>query len=146
MIRIARVTHDVLDVGAHLAAVRSPRTGAVALFVGQVRDHDPAVDGRVVGLDYTAHPDAESMLRGILAPFAEAGTDPDSDPDPIEIAVSHRIGSLDVGDDALVVAVASAHRAEAFAACREIVERIKADLPVWKRQWQHDGASAWVGL
>ncbi|QEO13708.1 molybdenum cofactor biosynthesis protein MoaE [Agromyces intestinalis] len=141
MIRIARVTADVLDVGAHLAAVRSSRTGAVALFIGQVRDHDPEVDGRVVGLDYTAHPDAETMLRGILVRLAEA-----ADGDTLEIAVSHRIGNLDVGDDALVVAVASAHRAEAFAACREIVERIKTDLPVWKRQWQHDGASAWVGL
>lgn len=136
MIQIAAVAAHPLDVAAHLAAVRSASAGAVTVFVGQVRNHDAATPSPVIALEYSAHPDAEQVLRAILAEHA-----PHAD-----VAVSHRVGRLAVGEDALVAAVATPHRVEAFNRCRAIVERIKTDLPVWKKQWYANGTTSWVGL
>lgn len=138
-VRIARVTAEPLDVAAHLAVVGSPGVGALATFVGQVRDHDPGADGEVVRLDYSAHPDAGQVLTRLAEEVA-------ADEEVLALAVSHRTGTLEVGDVAVVVAVASAHRDAAFRACRELVERVKAELPVWKRQVTADGLGAWVGM
>lgn len=136
---IAAVTDQPLDLLFHVEHVGSPQAGAVATFVGLVRDHDPSVTGEVVGLDYSAHPDAEATLRRI----AEAVAAHD---DVLGVAVSHRTGHLGVGEAAIVAAVASAHRAEAFEACRTLVETVKAELPVWKREVLADGTHHWVGL
>lgn len=135
------VSAEPLDLSTHLAAVQSVRFGAVATFIGQVRDHDPDVDGDVVALHYTAHPDAEHVLTEIIARFI-----PGSDGQEVSIAASHRIGELAVGDIALVACVASPHRAAAFDVCRDLVEAIKAELPIWKRQEAADGSHNWVGL
>lgn len=135
---LASVTTAPLDVAAHLAAVSHPAAGAVATFVGQVRDHDPDAEGEVELLEYEAHPDAESALAAIAARIAEDRA--------VRIAVSHRAGSLAVGDAAVVVAVASPHRALAFEVCRELIETVKTDLPIWKRQVDATGRSAWKGL
>lgn len=137
MAALARVSSDPLDLAEHLAAVQDPACGAVVTFVGQVRDHDPDADGEVTGIEYSAHPDAERILAE-LAEQAEA--------DGARVAVSHRIGALAVGDLALVACVATAHRAQAYEVSRELVERIKAELPVWKRQQQSDGRTSWVGI
>ena len=149
MIVAANITRENIDLGKHNTAVRSSRCGALAIFVGQVRDHDPDAEGEVVALEYSAHPDAETVLAALLDRVVESVAD-QSDrtggTDEIRVAATHRIGNLEVGDDALVVTVAAAHRAEAFAVCREVVEAIKAELPIWKRQWEHDGGSSWVGL
>ena len=107
-------------------------------FVGRVRDHDPDAAGEVVALEYSAHPDAEAALEAI-ATRAIGDT-------AALVAVSHRIGRLGVGDAAVVIAVASPHRAEAFDVCREVIEAIKRELPVWKRQIEADGSTAWKGL
>lgn len=139
-VRIAAVSDERLDLDAHLAAVEDPRLGAVTTFVGRVRDNDPDAATPVVGLEYSAHPDAEATLRRI-AEQAGAGAEV-----PAVVAVSHRIGHLDVGDAAVVVAVASEHRAEAFEVCRAVIEAIKSDLPVWKRQLEVDGTSSWKGI
>jgi molybdopterin synthase catalytic subunit len=136
---LARIVDTDLDVPAHLAAVADPRAGAVAAFVGQVRDHDPDADGQVTALEYSAHPDAESVLRRICTELA-------SDPEVLGLAVSHRTGSLVVGDLAIVACVATAHRALAFDVCRELVERVKTEVPIWKRQQLADGTHTWVGL
>lgn len=128
---------EPLDVGAHYAAVADPAAGATAAFVGIVRDHDPGAAGEVQRLSYSAHPDADAALRRIAE-----GVDADG----LRIAVSHRIGDLAVGDVAIVATCSSAHRAEAFDACRALVERVKAELPVWKKQFAVDGTSNWVGL
>jgi molybdopterin synthase catalytic subunit len=136
---LARIVDTDLDVPAHLAAVADPRAGAVATFVGQVRDHDPDADGQVTALEYSAHPDAESVLRRICTELA-------SDPAVLGLAVSHRTGSLVVGDLAIVACVATAHRALAFDVCRELVERVKTEVPIWKRQQLADGTHTWVGL
>lgn len=140
--RIARVTTDVLDVAEHLAAVDDLAAGAVVTFVGQIRDHDPGAQGEVTGIEYSAHPDAERIL-GELAAAAEASA---VTGDVVRVAVSHRIGALAVGDLALVACVATPHRGDAYEVSRALVEAIKAQLPIWKRQHEVDGRTHWVGL
>lgn len=137
-IRIARISEEPLDVAAHFAAVDDAAMGAVASFVGTVRDHDPGAPAAVVGLEYSAHPDAAATLHDIaLAAVASQRA---------AVAVSHRIGRLAVGEAAVVIAVATPHRDAAFAICREIIEAIKRELPVWKRQLTADGAATWKGI
>jgi molybdopterin synthase catalytic subunit len=136
--RLAAISAEPLDLAAHLAAVDDASVGAVTTFVGRVRDHDPDAATSVVALEYSAHPDAEPALRRIAE---EAAGDTGA-----LVAVSHRIGRLEVGDAAVVIAVAAAHRAEAFDVCRAVIETIKTGLPVWKRQVEADGTATWLGL
>lgn len=137
-VAIARIQPSPLDLAAHIAAVSGSAAGAVTTFLGTVRDHDPDAAGTVRALQYTAHPDAEVTLARIAADAA-AGTD-------AVVAVSHRIGELAVGDAAVVIAVGAGHRGVAFEVCRAVIETIKTDLPVWKRQIEESGATAWKGL
>ncbi len=133
---LARISAQPLDPAAVDAAVAGPRFGAVVSFAGVVRNHD---GGHAVSLlEYSAHPDAERFLRTCCAEVAERTGLP--------VAAVHRVGELHIGDLALVAAVAAPHRAEAFAACAELVERIKHEVPIWKRQHFADGVSEWVGL
>jgi len=135
---LARVSPAPLDLDAHLRAVEDAASGAVTTFLGRVRDNDPDAHTPVVALEYTSHPDAEAFLAGI-AERAIGETD-------AIVAVSHRVGRLEVGDAAVVIAVAAGHREAAFAVCRELIEQIKRELPVWKRQVEADGTTAWKGL
>ena len=134
-----KLDQHLLDIDAHLAAVQDPRAGAVATFIGVVRNHDPSVTGAVTALEYSAHPDAEEVLRKLAAKAAASDG-------VLALAVSHRIGLVGVGEAAMIVAVATAHRALAFEVCSELVESVKADLPVWKREVLADGSHVWVGL
>lgn len=143
-VRIAPAAHDVvraevtaepLDVAGHARLVERDVAGAVVTFAGVVRDHDHGV--AVSWLEYVAHPDAGRIVAGIARDVADAF-------DVDAVAVSHRVGRLDVGDCALAAAVSSAHRAEAFAATAELVEQVKRRLPVWKRQVFGDGTAEWV--
>ena len=137
-VRVAAISARPLDLDAHLRAVDDPRMGAVTTFVGRVRDHDPDAATAVVALEYSAHPDAEQVLARLAGDAArESGA---------LVAVSHRVGTLAVGDAAVVIAVAAAHRAEAFEVCRALIESIKTGLPVWKRQVESDGTATWLGL
>ena len=135
---VARISAERIDLADHVAAVSDARMGAETSFVGRVRDHDPDAATPVVALEYSAHPDAEAALRA-LAERAIGGGD-------AIVAVSHRIGRLEVGDAAVVIAVAAAHRDEAFTVCRALIEAIKVELPIWKRQVESDGTTAWKGL
>ncbi|MFS0794731.1 molybdenum cofactor biosynthesis protein MoaE [Microbacterium sp. 1P10AE] len=137
-VRMARLSEEALDLDVHLRAVEDDASGALTTFVGRVRNTDPDATDAVVALEYSAHPDAEQTLHRIAADAA-AGTD-------AIVAVSHRVGRLDVGEAAVIIAVASGHRAEAFEVCRAVIETIKTDLPVWKRQVEADGTTAWKGL
>lgn len=137
-VRLARISEEPLDVDAHVAAVDDPRMGAQITFVGRVRDHDPDAASGVVALEYSSHPDAEATLAS-LAEEAIGDTD-------AAVAVSHRIGRLEVGDAAVVVVAAAAHRGEAYEVSRTLIERIKHELPIWKRQIEADGTTAWKGL
>ncbi|MEV0950903.1 molybdenum cofactor biosynthesis protein MoaE [Promicromonospora sp. NPDC050249] len=139
MDQVVRVTQDVLDdaVGRAVeAAVAAPECGAVVTFRGVVRDDD---GGRgVTSLDYEAHPDATAVLQKVCqAVAAETG---------LRVAATHRFGHLVVGDVALVASASAGHRKEAFEACSLLVERIKAEVPIWKKQQFTDGESEWVGL
>lgn len=134
-VRIAEVHDTALDLAAHEQAVADPRAGAVVSFQGVVRDHD---DGKgVTLLEYEGHPSAAAVLREVAAEIA-------ADPDVYAVAVSHRVGVLQIGDVALVAAVSTAHRAAAFAACGRLVDEAKARLPIWKRQVFTDGSEEWV--
>lgn len=142
----SEVTEAVLDPAALRAAVDAADAGAVAMFEGVVRDHDPEATGHVTGLEYSAHPDATKFLREVVA---EANTTVhnalDAGPLPVRVVAAHRIGRLAVGDVALVVAVSAAHRQEAFAVCSDVVEQIKARVPIWKLQFGAEGSN-WVGI
>jgi molybdopterin synthase catalytic subunit len=133
---LAVVTDQPLDAAAVEAAVLSRADGALVTFRGVIRDHDAG--HAVTRLDYSAHPDAEAFLRATCDRIA-ASTG-------LTVAAAHRIGALDIGDVALVAAVAAPHRAEAFAACADLVDAIKAEVPIWKRQHSPDGTTEWVGL
>lgn len=139
---LAAVTDDPVDPTALLALVGSRRAGAVASFVGQVRDHDREASGEVTGIEYTRHPDADAVMTRIVGRVT-AQLDPG---DEALVAAAHRVGRLAVGDVALAVCVATPHRAPAFALCAQIVEAIKAELPIWKRQVEADGRAIWSGL
>ena len=132
----ARIASEPIQAGELDGFVVSPVNGALVGFQGIVRDHD---GGRAVTLlEYQAHPEAERFLLECCQSVA--------DRTGLAVAAVHRVGSLAVGELALLAVVAAPHRAAAFAACAELVERIKADVPIWKRQHFADGMSEWVGL
>ncbi|TVR34656.1 MAG: molybdenum cofactor biosynthesis protein MoaE [Nitriliruptor sp.] len=138
-IRTGLVTPPI-DVASALAAVSGPDVGGTAIFLGTVRDHAPDLDG-VVGLDYSAYPE---MAEKVLADLAtEITTD---HPEVRGIALLHAVGELDVGDHTILIVCAAAHRAPAFAACQDALERVKDHTPIWKRERTADGNHRWVGL
>ena len=134
-VRLVTLSTEPLDVAAHERAVARSGAGAHVVFCGVVRDLD---DGRpVVELEYEAHPSAEDVLRELADQYA-------SEPQVEALAVSHRVGRVAVGDVALVAAVSTAHRREAFDICARLVDEIKHRLPIWKRQVFADGTDEWV--
>jgi molybdopterin synthase catalytic subunit len=131
-----RLTRDPIDYHALTEAVRSPHCGAVALFLGTVRD----LTGEQVTthLDYEAYPPmAEKELAKIEAEARRRW--------PVgEIALVHRLGRLDVGEISVAVAVSCPHRVEAFEACRWLIDTLKQVVPIWKRERWADGKEEWV--
>lgn len=130
------LTVDPLPVDALSDAVAGPDRGAVITFCGTVRDHDQ--QRPVSGLAYEAHPDADAALARIAAAVAERHP-------ACTLATAHRHGEVPIGDAAFVAVAASAHRIEAFAAVIDLVDTVKAELPIWKRQRFADGSHEWVG-
>jgi molybdopterin synthase catalytic subunit len=131
----ALITRQRLDLGALIERVAFPGAGAIVTFSGTVRDH--ARSRTVSHLEYEAYPEmAEQTLRDIIAEIRERWSG-------VRVAIAHRIGKLKVGEVSLVIAVAAPHRAEAYAASRYAIERIKAILPVWKKEFAADG-EYWV--
>jgi molybdopterin synthase catalytic subunit len=137
----ARVTTDVravpLSVDEVVALVSAPDAGGIALFLGAVRDHDHGRE--VTALDYSAHPSAAELLQRAGEEVAARH------PDVVALAAIHRVGALGIGDLAVVVGASSAHRAEAFAACRAFIDTLKEQVPIWKREEFADGDHEWVG-
>ena len=133
----ASVGSEPLDITEHEVRVADDTAGAVVSFVGTVRNHD---GGRLVSrLEYHAHPSAAEVLAQIAADVARSTSE------RCRLAVSHRVGQLEIGDVALACAVSAAHRGTAFAVCAELVEAVKMRLPIWKLQVFSDGAEEWVG-
>jgi molybdopterin synthase catalytic subunit len=133
----AELSERPIDLVSHEALVAHRSAGAVVGFVGAVRDHDGGQS--VLRLEYSAHPTAQQTLAEVAAEIAANSRG------VWAIAVSHRIGALELGDAALVAAVAADHRGEAFETCALLVEQVKARLPVWKHQFFADGTDEWVG-
>ena len=127
-----------LSVDEAIAAVTHPGAGGIALFIGVVRDH--AETGQVARLDYEAHErlavqEMQRILRELVQEFPG-----------VRLCALHRVGSLGIGEIAVIVAASAPHRAEAFAACRQAIDRIKASVPIWKKEWAQDGSALWVNL
>jgi molybdopterin synthase catalytic subunit len=136
VIRLVDLREDPLDVAEVVAALDDDTSGGLTLFVGRVRDHDGGKG--VTGLDYSAHPTALAKLHEVCARVAE-------EYDVHGVAAVHRTGSLAIGDVAVVVATASAHRGQAFDASRALIDTLKAEVPIWKHQRFTDGTDEWVG-
>ncbi len=127
---------EPLDAAAAALAVSGSGHGATVTFAGTVRDFS---DGRgVVALEYSAY--AAMALRQLGAIVDEASVMYDG----ASIVAAHRTGPLQIGDVAVVVAAAHAHRAPAFDACRYVIEEIKKRVPIWKREQYVDGTESWV--
>ncbi|WP_116048728.1 molybdenum cofactor biosynthesis protein MoaE [Amycolatopsis palatopharyngis] len=135
-VELAQVTESPLSVEEHASMVDDRAAGAVVTFGGVVRDHDGGKS--VTSLYYEGHPSAGEVLAGVVNEVAGRR------PGVRAVAVSHRLGALDIGDVALACAVAAEHRAAAFEACAELVDEVKARLPVWKHQHFTDGTDEWV--
>ncbi|HKT61131.1 MAG TPA: molybdenum cofactor biosynthesis protein MoaE [Gemmatimonadales bacterium] len=132
---MAFLTSDPIELAPLIASVQSPARGGLSLFLGQVRNHH---DGRaVLRLDYSAYgPMAEAECARIVGEAEQRWS--------VAVALRHRVGPLAIGDTAVAVVVASAHRADAFAACRHVIEEVKRRVPIWKREHFADGTVTWV--
>jgi len=131
-VRLIAVRESELSVDEVRAAVADPAAGGIALFAGAVRDSDH--DRGVTGLSYSAHPSATDELRWVAEVIAEKYP-------VIGIAAVHRVGDLAIGELAVVLAVSCPHRAEAFDACRDLIDILKASVPIWKHQRFDDGTA-----
>jgi molybdopterin synthase catalytic subunit len=137
-VRVARavVTDEALSVEEHARLVEDDAAGAVVTFAGVVRDHDGGKGVR--DLTYEGHPSASQVIAEVVEDLSARWTGVRA------VAVSHRLGALTIGDVALACAVAAEHRGQAFTACAELVDEVKARLPVWKHQHFTDGTEEWV--
>jgi molybdopterin synthase catalytic subunit len=135
--RHVRLTGEPLSLDRCLAAVTGPEVGGVCTFTGLVRRHSRGVT--VERLEYEAYGPMAEKVMGELCDEIEAEVP------GARLAVEHRTGTLAVGDAAVVIAAAAPHRAEAFTACRAMIDRLKDRVPIWKKELGDDGA-VWVGL
>jgi molybdopterin synthase catalytic subunit/molybdopterin converting factor small subunit len=127
---------DPVDLGALVERVADPGAGAIATFLGVVRDSARGRD--VEWLEYEAYDD---MARSEMARIAEAAV---ARHGCLHAAVAHRTGRVQIGEASVAIAVSSAHRAQALAACKEIIDTLKASVPIWKKE-RYDGGEEWIG-
>lgn len=135
-VRLAAISDAALSVEEVLAHLEDAGSGGLVLFVGRVRDHDQGLG--VTALDYEAHPTALDRLQEVCARIAERY-------DVTGVAAVHRVGHLEIGDLAVVVATTAAHRGSSFEASRDLIDTLKAEVPIWKHQMFADGTEEWVG-
>lgn len=129
------LTDQIINPPDFVAQVESISAGAVAIFSGNVRNHDHGKE--VSSLSYEIHPSTEQVLQQVVKNVALRHQ-------VISVSVAHRFGDIELGQSALIVAVSAEHRGEAFAACVEMVDEIKARIPIWKHQVFTDGTDEWV--
>ncbi|MFD8208433.1 molybdenum cofactor biosynthesis protein MoaE [Streptomyces sp. NPDC059695] len=135
-IKLLAIRDTPLSVDEVFRAVGDDASGGTTLFVGTVRNHDGGAD--VDALGYSCHPIAGEELRRVAEKVVANY--------PVRaLAAVHRVGDLRVGDIAVVVAVSCPHRAEAFEACRKLIDDLKHEVPIWKHQTFSDGTEEWVG-
>jgi len=135
-VRVIELRDEPLSVDEVQTALADPAAGGLAMFVGTVRDHDGGKS--VEGLTYSAHPSALDRMRALADKVAASHG-------VIGVAAVHRVGELAIGDIAVVVGVCAAHRGEAIDACRDLIDELKATVPIWKHQRFSDGTDEWVG-
>ncbi|WP_336208172.1 molybdenum cofactor biosynthesis protein MoaE [Nonomuraea sp. LPB2021202275-12-8] len=136
VIRLLAIRDTALSVDEVMAAVGDHAAGGTTLFVGTVRERD---NGKpVTRLSYSAHPSADSELRAVAEKVA-------TDFPVTALAAVHRVGDLELGDTAVIVAVSCPHRDEAFRAARRLIDDLKSQVPIWKHQVFADGSAEWVG-
>ena len=136
VVRLVEIRDTALSIDEVMAVLDDPTDGGVTVFVGRVRDHDGGKG--VSGLDYSAHPTALERLRAVCEQVA-------ADHPVHGVAAVHRVGHLDIGDIAVIVATAASHRGQAFDASRALIDTLKAEVPIWKHQAFADGTEEWVG-
>lgn len=134
-VRLVDIRETPLSLDEVYETVTDAAAGGICVFIGTVRDHD-AGQG-VSALGYSSHPTAIARLREVAERIA-------SECDVIALAGVHRVGDLGIGDLAVVVAASAAHRADAFEACRRLIDELKTEVPVWKHQTFVSGDSEWV--
>lgn len=135
--RYAVVRDAPLRLDRVVDAVSGPGMGGIVTFIGQVRDHNDGHD--VERLEYEAYQD---MANKVMAKLCDAI---ESEIPGSRLAVEHRVGVLGIGDQAVIIAAAAPHRAEAFQACRALIDRLKEEVPIWKKEVAPDGAE-WIGM
>jgi molybdopterin synthase catalytic subunit len=136
VVRLVDLRDVPLSVDEVVDALGDDGAGGLTLFVGRVRDHDGGK--QVTGLDYSAHPGALERMRAVCDSVAK-------EYDVHGVAAVHRVGTLAIGDAAVVIATTAAHRGVAFDASRALIDRLKAETPIWKHQLFADGTDEWVG-
>ncbi len=129
------LTDQAIALSDFVAQVETHSAGAIATFCGNVRTHDHGKE--VSALTYEVHPETETILSKVVTEVAERHN-------VISVSVAHRFGKVDLGQSALIVAISAEHRGEAFATCSEMVDEIKAKIPIWKHQVFTDGTDEWV--
>lgn len=134
-VRLIDIRDTPLSIDEVFTAISDPRAGGICLFVGTVRDHDGGQG--VTGLDYSHHPTASARLHEVASNIAAATG-------ATAVAAVHRVGSLDIGDLAVVVGASAPHRDLAFDAARQLIDTLKVQVPVWKHQMFDSGQSQWV--
>ena len=127
------ITRHPLDVAELLSKVQSPERGGTCVFLGTAR-----ADGDITGLEYSAY---EAMA---IEESARIVSDAQAEWPDARVMLQHRLGLIPVGEASIAIAAAAPHRAEAFAACRFVIEEVKKRLPVWKKELHADGSSTWV--
>ena len=135
-VKLVDLRETPLDVTEVVAALDDDASGGLTLFIGRVRDHDSGKS--VEGLDYSAHPTAMTRLVEVCDRVAEQY-------DVHGVAAVHRVGTLAIGDIAVIVATSASHRGEAFTASKALIDTLKSEVPIWKHQRFGDGTEEWVG-
>jgi|ERR671919_2583648 molybdopterin synthase catalytic subunit len=131
-----RVIQQTIELDELVAYVTDPEAGAIATFIGTTRNHNEG--RRVIALDYEAYPE---MAQKELA---RIGADAEKQWPICRMAIVHRLGPVQIGDASVIIAVSSAHRDAAFAACRFAIEEIKKTVPIWKKE-VFEGGEVWIG-
>lgn len=133
----AGISETPLDVAVLAVKVGHDAAGAVVTFSGVVRNHD--IGQAVDSIEYSSHPSADEIISTLAGEIAEReGVH--------AVGIKHRVGHLEVGDVAMVAVVAASHRHQGFGAIADLVDEVKARLPVWKKQHFSDGHTEWTGL
>jgi molybdopterin synthase catalytic subunit len=135
-VKVIEITHEAIEMQLVINKVKKSAYGAVATFIGTVRDNSEGK--QVLYLEYETYPDMAKKKLTEIAIEIQARWD------SIDVAIVHRVGRLEIGETAIVIAIGSAHRLEAFQACQYAIDRIKEIVPIWKKEFYED-SSAWIG-